>query len=383
MVTDYDLPTAGEVRTYLKFYGWQEMASGPVGSVWSSNGNRIGVPRESDNELIEASIKRISVAEKRDVMAVAESIRFLLFDVTYLRAANDYRITDTIPLATASKILTSARSMLRASATTARTERAQIGNNYSKLGDSVVREALMGHTRKGSFVIPVLMRLPEPIEEDRHQISLDHEMPEVHRAPPEPFERRVVRTFAQSMQAMKEIVVEPARDPVKDQMHELVYRGVSREFCAALAGILSQKSVGEFEAKVDWAPAVSPPTTMQDSVSIDADAVDLVERVAKKLKQQKIDPKQVFSGTIVQLRHESLDDPYGEIYISTVRRGRAAEVAVRLPIEKYRQAWEWHNAGRAVLVEGIVRRPAPGKPLRVDTAVRCHPVDEMYLSTDT
>jgi hypothetical protein len=114
------------------------------------------------------------------------------------------------------------------------------------------------------------------------------------------------------------------------------------------------------------------------SVSIDSEAVDLVKAVANRLRQQKVDPNQIFSGTIVQLRHENPNDPFGEIAVSTMRRGRPSEVLVRLPLALYRQAWEWHYAGRAVLVEGIVRS-APGRPLRVDTPSRVHPVDEMFI----
>jgi hypothetical protein len=237
----------------------------------------------------------------------------------------------------------------------------------------------MGHTQRGSYVIPVLMPLPEPDGTDLHQLTLDHDQAELHRSPSEPFERRVVRTFAQSMQAVRELVVEPAREPRSDDMHELVYRGVSREFCSALAGILKQRFIGEFEATVDWAPAVPAPLTMPRSVVIEAEAVDLVSKAADKLRQQKVDPSRVFSGTIVQLRHESPDDPFGEIAISTVRQGHASEVLVRLPMELYREAWDWHYQGRAVLVEGTIRR-APGKPLRVDKPIRCHPVDAMFLA---
>jgi hypothetical protein len=179
-------------------------------------------------------------------------------------------------------------------------------------------------------------------------------------------------------QAVQEIVVEPAREPTYDQIYELIYRGVSREFCTSLAGILSEPSVAQFGAKVDWAPAVTPPTTLSRSVSINSESVDLVKNVANRLRQQKVDPNQIFSGTIVQLRHENSDDPFGEIAVSTMRRGRQSEVLVRLPLDSYRKAWEWHYGGCAVLVEGVVRS-APGKPLRVDAPSRIHPVDEMFI----
>lgn len=86
----------------------------------------------------------------------------------------------------------------------------------------------------------------------------------------------------------------------------------------------------------------------------------------------------MFSGTIVQFRHEDQSDPFGEIAVSTIRRGRPSEVRVRLPLQTYREAWEWHNAGRAVLLEGLIRR-ASGKPGIVDEPARFQPLDELML----
>jgi hypothetical protein len=378
MPVEYTPPSISELYAYLRFKGWRELPPGPAGSMWVNDNTRIGVPYDDDDiDLLEGSIQRIARFELRDVKEVIESIRFLLYDVTHLRATTDQRIADVIPLDAASTILSSARRMLQAAGTTARAERAQIGTNYSVLGNRVAKQALMGHTERGSFIIPVLVALPEPELPDIHAAAvLDDEV--FHRSAPEPFERRVVRTFAQSMQAVQEIVADPAKEPTVDQIYELVYRGVSREFCTSLANILNEPSVAQFGSKVDWAPAITPPTALAKSVSIDSDAAHLVKAVANRLRQQRVDPNQIFSGTIVQLRHEDPNDPFGEIAVSTIRRGRQSEILVRLPLELYHHAWEWHYAGRAVLVEGVVRS-APGKPLRVDAPNRVHPVDEMLL----
>lgn len=374
------LPTAVDLVSYLRTHGWSSSPPGPGGTLWVKGEVRIGVPHELDDLLIGSVLSRLARAERRDVKTTADAVRYVRFDVAHLRAVNDYRIIDKIPLETATKLIGSARTMLRATATTARLERAQIGGSYSRIGDDVVREAFMGHTERGSFIIPVLVPIPEPEQPDPEQPTLydEHEDPIRYNAASEPFERRVVRTFAQSMQAVHDIVVEPGRTPNTDQMHELVYRGVSREFCTALVSVLDESAIGEFETTVDWAPVVPAPDTMPRQVSISAEAVDLVRSLAERLRQQKAPSKQMFSGTIVQFRHEDHDDPFGEIAVSTMRRGRPSEVRVRLPVEDYRKAWEWHNAGRAVLVEGLIRR-SPGKPGIVDNPARFQPLDELML----
>ncbi|TDQ00677.1 hypothetical protein [Labedaea rhizosphaerae] len=373
------LPALTDLISYLRAYGWRSSSPGPGGTLWVNGDARIGVPHEPDDVLLGSVLERLARTEQRDLKATADAVRHVRFDVTHLRAVNDYRIVDKIPLETATKLISSARMMLRATATTARRERAQIAGSYSRIGDDVIREAFMGHTERGSFIIPVLVPIREPDQEAPTQPTLydDREDPVLHKEPPEPFERRVMRTFAQSMQAVRDLVVTPGRQPSTDHIHELVYRGVSREFCAGLANVLDESAISEFESTVEWAPVVPAPGTIRQ-VSISAEAVDLVRYVADRLRQQKAPSRQIFSGTIVGFRHENHDDPYGEIAVSTMRRGRPSEVRVRLPIDTYREAWEWHNAGRAVLVEGLIRR-SPGKPGIVDNPSRIRPLDEFML----
>jgi len=220
-----------------------------------------------------------------------------------------------------------------------------------------------------------MVPIPRPEQPDIHEPTLNEPM--FHRSSPEPFERRVVRTFAQSMEALRKIAIEPARSPTVDQLHELVYRGVSREFCASLAEILAEPAVAEFEAEMSWSPAVPVPDTLPTRVVIEADAVDFVEEVAEKLRQSQVDVSRIFSGTIVELRHE-LDDPFGEVSVSTLWRGRACEIHVRLPFAAYTEAWGWHRSGRAVLVEGVVRH-SPARRLIVDHPTRMVPLDETVL----
>lgn len=374
------LPSLDDVLSYLRTHGWSSNPPGPGGTLWVKGEARIGVPNRPDDVLLESALRRLADAEDSDVKKTADAVRYVRFDVTHLRAVNDARIVDKIPLQAATKLISSARTMLRATATTALGERAQIAGSYSRVGDQVVREAFMGHTERGSYVIPVLVpiREPEPPDPGLPTLFDDHDNPMVYDAAAEPFERRVVRTFAQSMQAVHDLVVEPERSPTSDHIHELVYRGVSREFCTSLANVLDESAIGEFETSVDWAPVLPAPDSRLRRVAINAEAADVVRLVAERLRLQRPPSLQVFSGTIVQFRHENPDDPFGEIGVSTMRRGRPSEIKVRLPVATYREAWEWHNAGRAVLVEGIIRR-SPGKSGIVDEPVRVQPLDELMI----
>ncbi|MFF0271817.1 hypothetical protein [Streptomyces sp. NPDC004330] len=296
-------------------------------------------------------------------------------DVAFLRAANDHKITDTIPLEAAVTMIGSTRKLLRASGTTAWREQSEIGGNYVRRGDAVLKSARMDHTIEGSFVIPILVPLTQPI--DKPIPSPRDENLELFASAPEPFERRVTRTFAQSILAVREIIVQPERFPSASDLQDVVLRGVSREFCSAVAAILSEPAVAEFETRFDWANAVPAPSTMPESVLIESEAVERIELVAEKLKRSRIDQRSIFSGDIVELRHMT-DEPFGDIWVSTIRRGRRSEIKIRLPFDHYQQAVAWHHAQRAVIVEGKVTL-GPSRRLVVDSAVSCRPIDEILL----
>lgn len=378
MADKYSLPDTQDIRTYLDFKGWTEHPPGSAGTLWTKDSAQIGIPNQLDEDLTQDVLRRLARTERRSTHEVANAARSIRYDVTHLRAVNDYTIQDKIPLETATKIIGSARTMLRASATTARKERAQIGGSYSPLGDAVVRDSFMGHTEQGSFVIPILVPIQIADSDNSPQPMLTDGLPEFYSTPPELFERRVTRTFMQSVQALNELVITPSRPPSTDDAHQLVYRGVSREFCSAFASVLGQTSVAEFETQISWSPRLSPPSGLPESVSVDAEAAELVQIVADRLKQQRILPIQVFTGPIVQFRRDEKTLPYCEVGISTVRRGRSSEVRVRLTEAQYEQAWAWHNAQRPVLLEGTARA-IPGRHSIVENPVRFHPLDELFL----
>jgi hypothetical protein len=329
-----------------------------------------------DPRRVQDIVERIARLERRPTEEISDATKYLWVDVTNLRAANDYLIADSIPLNTAASMVAAARVMLRATGTTSRRERAEIRGNYAPQGDEVVKSASMAHTREGSFVIPILVPLPEVSEPNTPQQPLV----ELIRSAPEPFARRVTRTFAMALNAVHDLIVEPATEPTVARLHEAVERGVSREFCAALARVLAEPVVSEFEARFDWAPALPGPSNLRQ-ISIDSAAQLHVAQAAEKLRTTRIEPRRNFSGKIDQLRHVEGTD-IGEIWISTIRHGKACEIKVVLPMDVYTSALEWHGQGRAVIVEGQVKTDT-SRRLYVDSPERCYPMDQTYLDGGT
>ncbi|MEV8639297.1 hypothetical protein AB0395_47355 [Streptosporangium sp. NPDC051023] len=373
MTTIYSVPSAKELRKYLRDIGWAERGRGEVGSLWAKGSHRVGVPNDenSESELVLGAIQRVAAVEQKAPKELLEQVRFRLIDRTELRAASDHYIADTIPLQAATAMVSSARVMLRTSATTAWNERSEIRGNYARRGDAVAESARMDHTKKGSFIIPILVPLPEIEEPDSRQSSL------MEVSAPEPFERRVTRTFAQSLKAVQESIVEPAREPTIDVLYEIVERGVSREFCLSLGRILKEPSVAELGAAFSWAPGVPASVNIPKNVTLDSEARPLIEMAAEKLRKNRIDTSRIFSGKIVALRRR-VEELAGEVAVSTIRGGRPCEIWIRLSPQQYDYAISWHRDARPVLVKGEIQRDS-SRRLLVSSATQFHPLDETYI----
>lgn len=375
-ITEPRTPSLSQVQDFMESEGWAPQPPGSAGRMWVKDHARIGIPdiTGEDVHLVRGIIERIARFERKELSFVTNYIRYYRTDVALLRSARDDH-AETISLDAASTVIANARTILRASGTTAWSERSNISGNYSKQGDDVVERARMDHTVHGPFMIPVLVPLP-------HTESLAAPLPDIEgeqlfRAAAEPFARRVTRTFAQSLVAVNEVIVQPERMPSARDLHAAVERGVSREFCSALTKILEEPSVAEFTAQFQWAPAVQASATIPKIVEIESTAAGKVKRAAEILKKKKVEPRSTFSGGIVELRHVR-DDPWGLVTVSTIRHGRSCEIRVRLSYDAYQEAVTWHRDRRAVIVQGTVRE-GPGRRLIVDAPERCRPIDENLL----
>jgi hypothetical protein len=199
------------------------------------------------------------------------------------------------------------------------------------------------------------------------------------RLPVETQERRVMRTLAQSIEAVQKVIVQPASSPrTSGDLIPVVAAGGSREMLLALHRILQDPAVAEFEASFAWAGGVKAPGGVPERVTLEAGAAPLLESAARLLKVPDRFPKQIYTGQIVVLMHKP-GEPYGEIGIDTVRQNRSCEVRIRLDNATLDMAYEWARTERAILVEGDVGRGGAGRKLRIDSPTRIIPLDETFL----
>lgn len=339
--------------SYLQSAGWSAAASqGEQGQVWRKKGSPLAVPVPTEVEdggpEWELILDRLGRVEEADPATIEQRVRRRLIDVANLRAAKDIVIADTIPYAAGVSMVRDSWTMFRSCATTSLGARSHIGGNYRRRGDSILELARMAHTRRGSFIIPIYMPVPEPEQQD-------DAFEGVETAPPETYERRVMRTFAESL-SIVQIVIEPERDPTANDVLDMVHAGVSHEFAASLHRILRNESVAEFSAEFEWAAGAGPVPQTPRKVEIPAAAAERLERVSRRLKTQKqARGVEMLTGPIVAVERNH-DDTGGVVTIQTVRAARECRVSVNVSVERLDQALDWMKQRSTALVTGRVHR---------------------------
>lgn len=341
---------------YLTSRGWTSPREpGTAGRLWDHSGTDLSVAVPFDvreGTLDWRSItERLAEVEGVSAAQVVAEVRRVSMDVANLRAANDLVITDTIPYEAAITMMHGGWRMFRSCATTAMRPRSQIKSAYNKRAEEIVETARMAHTQKGSFIIPLLLPVSEPPEIGKGLVEA---------APPEPIERRVMRTFAQALSTLDQLIVQPAREVRSDEVIELVFAGVSAEFTQALHTVLAEESVAEFSASFDWAPIAGPEPEGRASVAIPAGAAPLIQTVTKRLR--KAEPPmgiEVLTGPIVEAKRGP--ERGGIVIIDTMRNARNAHVGVRVTEDElFDNALDWMRRRTTVEVRGHVQRQPAG-----------------------
>lgn len=366
---------------YLQANGWQTQRSSEVASLWSLRtqtvDQELAVPLAVRLGSFEWSdiVRRIAVAEGRPERLVEQDFMYAGYDSIRFRIANDGFIGETVPLHSGVTLVSSAYSMLRASATTAQRLRGQIGGNYSKTGDEYVERARLGHTEEGSFIVPILFQhdeavVPRNIEPLAGTEAIPRESPQ----------RRIVRTLAQTLDTYKRRIIEPAKQVRKGDLTPVIAAGGSKELFASLEKILYDPAVAEFETRFTWATNSPVAEDVPSAVSIPADAREIVKQTVEVLTQTQRQPTRIFTGPIVAYERNP-DDPLFRIALQTPNaNGRLSWVYMMLRAEKRNDILHWIEQGLTVTVQGIIER-APGRPLQLQGISDPTPLDDTFLTT--
>lgn len=357
-------PHGAEVVRYMEDLGWVPRSRGEAGALWVRDGDLLAVPSRPNTAEVAGVVQRLARLEGRSPADMATAIRYRYVDVTWFRITSHPGFAESVPFAGATRVLSEALRMLRAAASTAVKTRPRVGNPSAR-AEQLVKTVRLGYPTLGDFRFPILV--PHPIRNDIEIVQLRDENYE-------PFERRAVRTFGDALHALDDTVLGPAAEPGRDVLETLVERGVSHELCQSLFTVLKDPQIESFEALIDWAPTVKPPSNVPRSIRVDADKADLVKATGDLLRSSPVERARIISGPVVGLERREEGGP-GEIKVLAMYNSRERDITVVLPAGLYEQAVDCHRDNRMVLVEGDVVQPQPGR-YHVPAPVRFQPLDE-------
>jgi len=346
-----------DVTEWLRIHGWTQAATlGDIAQRWQNGTIGVVVPMltQSPDFTLRWSemLKRLANSLGTDPDGVLLAIAKTGSDIAEFRASG--QIDDSIPLGDASILIDSVRRSMQASANSALQPRSYYGHSLPDMAREHANKVRLGQTRRGSYVIPVISRLPilQPDDADDAVLFTDVAY--------RPFARTAMLKLAQGLAALRDLT-HGAAAPVGSQITEAVGEGVSSELCDAVANTLEAESISALSVTFAWAERL-PASSAPQAVNLESEAVPLLRHVGSVLKGEPVVGRQTVVGYVKRLDRGE-DDELGRITLRTLDSDRARNITIDLNDADYHVAGEANTDRRMVAATGVLHREA-GRALR-------------------
>lgn len=346
-----------DVSTWLALQDWKLVASlGDIAQRWQGKDAEAVVPllRTAPDFSLrwDEMLNRLGAAFKTDEAGVLLAVTKSGSDVAEFRATG--QIDDSLPLGDAATFIDSVRRWMQASANSALQPRSYFGHSVPDAARDHARKVRMGQTRRGSYVVPVISRLPmlRPENVDDEVLFDD--------ATYQPFARTAMLRLAEGLDTLRDLT-HGSTTPSPRSITEAVGAGVSSELCEAVANTLETESIDGLDVSFSWAARL-PVFNAPGSVALEDGAVEIIREVERVLKGAPQVGRQTVIGYVKRLDRGE-DDEVGRVTLRVLDNDKARNVTVELNDADYHIAGEANTERKMVSATGILHR-APGHALR-------------------
>lgn len=267
-------------------------------------------------------------------------------DVNEWAADHGDDIDYTIPLSALHTLTGTVKTSVIAAANSTISPRGYFGHSIPQQAREAADHARAGQTRHGSYVIPVISRLPVEGPMREGMLDLDVAL--------QPYSRQVMGTLSSALTTINELAVEADRRPSKSTVNESVREGVSHELCAAVADSLENPSIGHISVTFKWAKAL-PWNRADTEMHFPAEAREAIRGMADDLKNSPIVGEQNILGYVRHLDRGE-DDEHGRVTLRAPLGGAQRSIRLYLPDDWYHVAGEANLERRTVRVRGQLER---------------------------
>jgi len=346
-----------DVAAWLELQGWTRVAAlGAVAQRWQREDAQVLLPTSGAspdfrlrwNEMLSALSARLDTDPEGVLLSVAKAGS----DIAEFRASGD--IDDSLPLGDAATLIDSVRRAMQASANSALQPRSYFGHSLPEAAREHARSVRMGQTRRGSYVVPVISRVPI-LQPDESEDAVLFESVTY-----QPFVRTAMLKLAQGLSALRELTHEESLPP-RSQITSSIAAGVSFELCDSVASSLETHSIANLAVGFSWAERL-PIASAPEAVSLDAGAAYLVREVGNVLKGEPIVGRQTIVGYVKRLDRGE-EDEVGRITLRALDHDKARNINMDLDDAAYHVAGLANADRRMVSVTGVLHRES-GRALR-------------------
>lgn len=370
----YDLLPA-DVTEWLRLHGWTQAGSlADIAQRWQSGGAGVVVPMLTSSPDFSLRwsemLRRLADSFDTDEVGILLAVTKAGSDIAEFRASG--QIDDSLPLGDASTLIDSVRRAMQASANSALQPRSYYGRILPDAARDHARNVRMGQTRPGSYIVPVISRLPILRPEDADDAVL-------FEGTYQPFARDAMLRLAQGLTELQELTHRPA-PPTGSQITEAVGRGVSSELCDAVASTLETESITDLDVSFTWAERL-PTTAAPEAVRLGGGSIENIRHVGRFLRGVPVIGPQTVVGYVKRLDRGE-EDEVGLVTLRFLDNDKARNVTLNLSDDEYHIAGEANTDRRMVSATGVLRRE-PGRALRLTDVSDFHLLEDFtMLSTD-
>lgn len=358
-------PRPADVTQWLRIHGWVHAGSlGNIAQRWQKADTGVVVPLLASSpdfalrwsEMLERLARSFDTDPAGVLLAVAKSGS----DIAEFRASG--QIDDSLPLGDAASFIDSVRRAMQASANSALAPRGYFGHSLPDAARDHARGVRMAQTRRGSYIVPVISRLPVLEPDDDEDAVLFNE------ATFQPFARRAMLTLARGLEALRDLTHEEA-SPARSRIVEAVGAGVSYELCDAVIATLGTESITDLDVSFTWAERL-PIAKEPSSLRLESAAIPQLRMVGSFLRGEPVIGRQTVVGYVKGLDRGE-EDEVGRITLRMLDNDKARNVYMTLSEDDYNKAGDANTGRRMVSATGVLHRE-PGRALWVSEVSDFH-----------
>jgi hypothetical protein len=297
-------------------------------------------------EVVRSLLAIIAKEESRDELSVYRDLVVADRDVIRVRAP-DADDDGSIKIDAGVDLVLHAKDLLMAAACAANDPRPAYRAGKNRDASDYMGRVRLGQTEQGSFVVTLLSPVTPSLDMPGTQTEIWPEFID------EPFDRKVTRMLANSLEAAKGAAEGAVRSGEGlSAFTKAVPNGVNANLCEALAALID--SGDGLQVAVTWA-RTRPTPEARRSIEFSKAEAGLFREAASKFRSQEPRPDERFEAFVVKLDRKQ-DDTKGRVTLRAAIDGQPMSIKTTLADASYAQATEAHEKRLMVSLTGDLKR---------------------------